>query len=205
MSNVVLAANNRQETGSAVARRLRRAGRIPAVLYGKKGDPISLDIGELEFVNGTKGITESTIIQVKVDGKSHNVFVKDAQRNILDGKILHIDFYEVESDRIIHAKIPLVINGNPVGVREGGLLELPRHEIEVACLPAKLPERLFVDISGLKIGQSIHVRDIEIGEGVRLITHTDDVVALVKFPRGASETETATEEAAAPEEAEKKA
>jgi large subunit ribosomal protein L25 len=204
MSNVVLAAKNRQETGSAVARRLRRGGRIPVVMYGKTGKSIPLDIDELEFVNGTKGITESTIIQVKVDGKSHNVFVKDAQRNILDGKILHIDFYEVESDQVIHAKIQLVINGNPIGVREGGLLELPRHEIEVACLPAKLPERLIVDISELKIGQSVHVRDIPIGDGVKLITHADDVVALVKFPRGVSETDTATEEAA-PEEGEKKA
>jgi len=202
MSKVVLAAKNRRETGSAVARRLRRSGRIPVVLYGKAGKSVSLEIDELEFVNGTKGITESTIIQVEVEGKSHSVFVKDAQRNILDGKILHLDFYEVESDQIIHAKIQLVIKGNPIGVREGGLLEVPRHEIEVACLPAKLPERLFIDISELKIGQSVHVRDIPIGDGVKLISHSDDVVALVKFPKGVSAT---TTEEAAPAEGEKKA
>ena len=202
MSKVVLAARSRKETGSAVARRLRRAGRIPVVLYGKTGKSVPLEIDELEFVNGTKGITESTIIRVEVEGRSHDVFVKDAQRNILDGKILHIDFYEVESDQVIHAKIQLVIKGNPVGVREGGLLELPRHEIEVACLPAKLPERLFVDISALRIGQSVHVRDVPIGDGVRLITHSDDVVALVKFPKGAAAA--AVEEEAAPAEGEKK-
>jgi len=186
MSKVVLAAKNRQESGSAVARRLRRSGRIPGVLYGRSGKSVPLDMDEIEFVKGTKGITESTIVKVEVDGKSHDVFVKDTQRNILDGKVLHVDFYEIENDVILRAKISMAVSGNPVGVREGGVLEVPRQEIEVECLPKDLPERLFVDISELKIGQSIHVRDIPLGEGVKLISPADKIVALVKFPKGAS-------------------
>jgi len=186
MSKVVLTAKNRQESGSAVARRLRRSGRIPGVLYGRSGKSVPLDMDEVEFTKGIKGITESTIVKVEVDGKSHEVFVKDTQRNILDGKILHVDFYEVENDVVLRAKIATVVQGNPVGVREGGILEVPRYDIEVECLPKDLPERLFVDISDLKIGQSIHVRDVALSEGVKLISPADKVVALVKFPKGAS-------------------
>ncbi|MCL2191024.1 MAG: 50S ribosomal protein L25 [Treponema sp.] len=201
MSKVVLAAKNRQESGSAVARRLRRSGRIPGVLYGRTGQSVPLDLDELEFTRGIKGVTESTIVQVEVDGKAHDVFVKDTQRNILDGKILHVDFYEVEKDALLRAKIVLVVNGNPVGVREGGILEIPRHAVEVECFPKDLPERLTVDISDLKIGQSVHVRDIPLGEGVKLVSSADKVVALVKFPKGAS----ATADAEASAEEEKKA
>ncbi|MCL2600393.1 MAG: 50S ribosomal protein L25, partial [Treponema sp.] len=177
---------NRQETGSAVARRLRRNGRIPGVLYGRTGQSVPLDMDELEFTRGIKGITESTILKVDVDGKSHDVLVKNTQRNIMDGRIQHIDFYEVEADVCIRAKIVLVIHGNPVGVREGGVLEVPLNNIEVECLPKDMPERISVDISDLKIGQSIHVRDLPLGDGVRLLSQPDKVVVLVKFAKGAA-------------------
>ena len=186
MSKVVLTAKGRQESGSAAARRLRRSGRVPGVLYGRSRKSVPLDMDELEFTRGIKGITESTIVKVEVDGESHDVFVKDTQRNILDGKILHVDFYEVENDAVLRAKISVLVSGNPVGVREGGVLEIPRYDIEVECLPKDLPERLFVDISDLKIGQSIHIRDIPLGEGVKLLSPPEKVVALVKFPKGAS-------------------
>jgi len=186
MSKVVLSAKNRQEAGSAVARRLRRGGRIPGVLYGRKGQSVPLDLDEVEFTRGIKGVTESTIVTVDVDGKPYDAFIKDTQRNILDGKILHVDFYEVESDVPLRAKISVNVQGNPVGVREGGILEVPRYDIEVECLPKDLPARLFVDISELKIGQSIHVRDIPLGDGVKLMSPPDKVIALVKFPKGAS-------------------
>ena len=183
MSKVVLQAKNRQKSGSAESRRIRRSGRIPAVLYGRSGKAVSIDLDALEFVRGTKGISESTIVKVEVDGKSYDAFVKDAQRNIIDGNILHIDFYEVESGVVLRAKVSLVLNGNPVGVREGGILENPLHEIEVECLPKDLPERIEIDISGLKVNQSLHVRDIPLAQGVRLLSNPEQTVALVKFAK----------------------
>jgi large subunit ribosomal protein L25 len=189
MSKVVLTAKQRQKSGSAEARRIRRSGRIPAVLYGRSGKAISLDIDTTEFVRGIKGISESTIVKVDVEGgpsgegKSYDAFVKNAQRNIIDGNILHVDFYEVESGVVLRAKVSLIMKGNPAGVREGGILENPLHEIEVECLPKDLPERIEVDISGLKVNQSLHVRDIPLGEGVKLISVADQVVALVKFAK----------------------
>jgi large subunit ribosomal protein L25 len=172
---------------------MRRGGRIPAVLYGRTGKAISIDLDAQEFVNRVKNISESTIVKVDVEGKPYDAFVKDTQRNIINGSIVHIDFYEVESGTALRARVSIHLKGNPVGVREGGVLESPLHEIEVECLPKDLPERIEVDISELKANQSFHVRDIPLAEGVRLISNPDQVVALVKFAKA---------EAAAPAEAE---
>jgi large subunit ribosomal protein L25 len=196
MSQVVFAARNRANTGSGEARRIRHAGRIPAVIYGRSGKALSIDLDALEFINGVKGISESTIVKIEVDGKIHDAFVKDTQRTITDGKVLHVDFYEVESNTTLRARVSVHIHGTPIGVREGGILESPLHDIEVECLPKDLPERIDVDISDLKVNQSIHVRDLPLGTGVRLISGGDQVVALVKFAK-AETAATAEEEAAA--------
>jgi len=201
MGKVVLQAKNRQKGGSAESRRIRKNGRIPAVLYGRSGKAVSIDLDASEFIKGTKGISESTIVNINVDGKAYDAFVKDAQRNIIDGNILHIDFYEVESGVALRAKVSLHLHGNPVGVREGGMLETPLHEIEVECLPKDLPERIEIDIAGLKANHSIHVRDIPLAQGVRLLSNPDQVVALVKFAKievvAAPEAEAAAGEAGA--------
>jgi large subunit ribosomal protein L25 len=185
MGQVVLKAQSRSATGSANARRLRRAGRVPGVLYGRSGKSLSIDLDSREFVNGIKSISASTIVKVELGDKSFDTFVKDTQRNILDGNILHVDFYEVEKDVVLRARVQIHIHGNPVGVRDGGILETSLHDIEVECLPQYLPERLDVDVSELKVNQSIHARDLPLGEHVRLISGEDQVVALVKFAKEA--------------------
>jgi large subunit ribosomal protein L25 len=201
MSQVVFAAQKRVISGSADSRRLRRVGRIPAVIYGHSGAAVTIDLDAAEFSNGVKGISESTIVTVNVDGQAHEAFVKDTQRNILDGKILHVDFYEVEGNTLLRARVSLHISGIPVGVREGGILESPLHDIEVECLPRDLPERISVDVSGLGVNQSIHVRDLPLGAGVRIISGGDQVVALVKFVKADEAAAAAAESAAAPEAA----
>jgi large subunit ribosomal protein L25 len=164
------------------------------VIYGRSGQAVAIDLDAKEFVNGVKNISESTIVKVEIDGKSYDAFVKDTQRNIRDGKVLHVDFYEVESGVSLRAKVSIVIQGTPVGVREGGIFEFPLHEIEVECLPKDLPERIEVDVSGLKVNQSIHVRDVVFGEGIRIISGADQVVALVKFAKAGAEPEPAAAE-----------
>jgi len=147
MGQVVLKAKKRSNLGSAEAGRIRRSGRIPGVLYGRSGKAESIDLDAKEFIDGIKGISESTIVKVDLDGRSLEAFVKDTQRNILDGNILHVDFYEVESGVSLRARVSISLKGNPVGVREGGVLEFPLHEIEVECLPKDLPERIELDVS----------------------------------------------------------
>ena len=199
MSKVVLQAKNREKYGSSESRRIRRSGRIPAVIYGRSGKSVSIDLDAIDFAKGTKGISESTIVKVDVEGKSYDAFVKGTQRNIVDGNILHIDFYEVESGVALRARVSLVFHGNPVGVREGGMLETPMHEIEIECLPVDLPERIEIDISSLKVNQSIHVRDIPLAKTIRLLSNPDQTVALVKFAKAeaAAPAAAATDAAAA--------
>ena len=200
MSKVVLNAKNREKAGSAESRRVRKNGRIPAVIYGRAGKAVSIDLDSVDFIRNTKGISESTIVKVEIEDKSYEALVKGTQRNIIDGKILHIDFYEVESGVALRAKVSLILHGNPIGVREGGMLENPLHEIEIECLPKDLPERIEIDISGLKANHSLYVRDVPLAEGVKLLTNPDQVVALVKFAKAdaAAAAAAATEAAAAP-------
>ena len=202
MSQVVFAARNRAGIGKGEAKRIRREGRIPGVIYGRKGGAVSIDLDASDFATRVRGISESTIVKVEVDGKVHEAFVKDTQRNIRDGSILHVDFYEIEGNTLLRARVSVHIHGNPIGVREGGILETPLHDIEVECLPKDLPERLDVDIADLKVNQSIHVRDLPLGSGVRLISNQDQVVALVKFAKAeaaaAAEEDPGAEAAAAP-------
>ncbi|MDR0551813.1 MAG: 50S ribosomal protein L25 [Spirochaetaceae bacterium] len=182
MANVQFAAKKREASGSAAAARLRRTGRIPAVIYGHN-PAVSIDLDEREFVNGIKGITESTIVKVNFDGTERDAFVKTTQRNITSGKILHVDFYEIETGKVLRTKVSVRTTGNPIGVRDGGILETPLREIEVECLPADLPPRIVVDISGLRANQAIHVGDLSLGSGVKLVSAPDKVIALVKFAR----------------------
>ncbi|MDR0639995.1 MAG: 50S ribosomal protein L25 [Spirochaetaceae bacterium] len=197
MSDVIFQAKQRTECGKGAARRLRKAGRLPGVIYGREGATSAIDLDTREFIAGVKGISESTIVQVEIDGVKHDAFVKATQRTIQDGNILHVDFYEIERGKILRAKVRVHVNGNPIGVREGGILEIPIHDVEVECLPKDLPRRIDVDISTLGVNQSIHVRDLALGEGVKLVSAEDQVVALVKFAKAEK---VATEEGEATDE-----
>jgi large subunit ribosomal protein L25 len=182
MGNIVFSAKTRADFGSAKSARLRRQGRVPGVIYGKSA-AIHIDIDKRELSGGLRSISESTIVKIDVEGTRHDAFVKATQRNILDGDILHVDFYEIEMGKALRARVSVHITGSPVGVRDGGVLETPLHDIEVECLPKDLPERITVDISGLNVNQSIHVRDLVLGDGVKLVSGEDQVVALVKFAK----------------------
>jgi large subunit ribosomal protein L25 len=203
MSEVVFQAQKRVVSGSAGARRIRREGRIPGVIYGHAGEALNIDLDAAAFAGGIKGISESTIVKVTVDGQSHDAFVKDTQRNMVDGAILHVDFYEVDINQVLRAHVPLHVFGSPAGVRNGGIFESPLHAIEVECLPRDLPERISVDVSNLDVNQSIHVRDLGLGDGVRLISGADQVVALVKFAKAEESGPVAEEAVAEPVDAKK--
>jgi large subunit ribosomal protein L25 len=168
-------------------------------MYGRGGGALSLDLDAQEFSNSIKGISESTIVKLEIDGKTHEAFVKDTQRNILDGKVLHVDFYEIDQNTLVRARVPLHLSGNAIGVREGGILEFPLHEVELECLPKDLPEGITVDVSELKVNQSIHVRDLAFAGGIKLLSNGDQVVALVKFAKAeaAAAEDAASAEAAA--------
>ena len=178
MADRNLSAELRTETKKGAARRLRRVGRIPAVMYGHR-EPLLLSIDAREFSRKFQQISESTIIHLAAGDATYDVLVKDFQANNIVERLEHIDFFEIERGKVLRARVLLHFVGNPVGVREGGLQELLVHEIEVECLPRHLPERIDVDIENLGVGQSLHVADIAVADEVRVVTSREQVVALI--------------------------
>jgi large subunit ribosomal protein L25 len=178
MADRNLTAELRTETKKGAARRLRRAGRIPAVMYGHR-ESLLLSIDAREFSRKFHQISESTIIHLAAGDATYDVLVKDFQVNNIVERLEHIDFFEIERGKVLRARVLLHFVGNPVGVREGGLQELLVHEIEVESLPHDLPERIDVDIENLDVGQSLHVSDIDVPEEVRVVTSRGQVVALI--------------------------
>jgi len=195
MNHPVLNAVARERTTKGELRTLRVGGKIPAIIYGGGEAATALLLDEKEFLKATSGTSESAIISIDVGGKKMNAFVKERQRDALSGKIIHVDFLEVVKGRAIHAKVSLRLIGTPIGVKDGGILENPAHEIEVECDPSVLPERIDVDVTELQANHSIHVRDLTIPAGVKVLASPELVVAVVKFVK-----EEVVAEAAAPAE-----
>jgi large subunit ribosomal protein L25 len=183
MDQSVLKAVPRAQTTKGELNQLRAAGKIPAVIYGGGGAATHVLLDEKEFLKVASGISESTILGIEIGGAKKRAFVKARQRNNLTNRIIHIDFLEVVSGRLIHARVPLHLVGIPVGVREGGILENPAHEIEVQCDPDNLPERIDVDVSELHANHSIHVRELPALDKVKILSSPELVVAVVKFAK----------------------
>jgi large subunit ribosomal protein L25 len=167
--------------GSAGSRRLLRAGKIPAVVYGHKIAPTHVVINEHDFRIAVGKLTESTLLTLKIaDGEDKEVLVKNFQEDLLYDTIQHVDFYEVNRGEKLRTSVPVIVEGNPVGCRQGGILDIILHELEVECLPKDLPSELRVDVSALEINNHIAISDIAVPAGVEVLTPADEVVAIVK-------------------------
>ena len=178
MAEKVLNMTVRSDFGSAASRRIRKEGNIPAVVYGHQEAQHFL-VNRREFRAAFKHISESEIITLKVDKSDMQVLIKDYQMDIVRGELLHLDFYEIEKGKKLRTHLPIRLHGTPVGVREGGILEAPLHELEIECLPKDLPESIELDVSDLQSSAALHVRDISPPDGVKILTHDDQVLAAV--------------------------
>ena len=160
----VLDAQTRDTFGKNEARRTRREGKVPAVLYGGAGggaNPIAVSPKELlKILHSESG--QNTLISLKLAGAGDTrVLVKDFQLDPITHEVLHADFYRVAMDKLLQVTIPIVVQGEPKGVKQqGGVLEHIRREIEIECLPADIPENVVVDVSELMLHQGVRVRDI---------------------------------------------
>ncbi|PKL09086.1 MAG: 50S ribosomal protein L25 [Spirochaetae bacterium HGW-Spirochaetae-7] len=197
MSQHVVDAGAREIGTKGALNDLRKNGGIPAVVYNRHGKVTPIVLNEKAFKKAVDGVSESTIIKLNVGSDSFDCLVKDRQLDWLHGTILHVDFFEVESGVIMRAKVPVHLTGSSIGVRNGGILENPVHDIEVECFPAVMPEKFMIDISELEANHSIHVRDIIHAEGVKILSAPDQVVVLVKFAKAEEVAEETVEAAAA--------
>jgi len=166
---VKLAAQPRTEVGRSAVRKLKARGAVPAVIYGAKdkAEPLQIlrrDINAL--LSHASG--ENILVELEVGGKNRLALVQEVQHAPVGGEVMHVDFHAVSVDELIEAEVPIEPMGVADGVKNfGGLLEQSVRALEVECLPKDLPDKIIVDVSALNIGDSIHVRDIALPEGVR--------------------------------------
>lgn len=169
---VTLRVRPRTQTGRTAARRLRRNGVIPAVVYGHGDESQSLAIETQELERLLSRIhAATTVIELDVeDGEAQQVLIREIQRHPFRSDVLHVDFFHIRADEVIRVSIPVHLDGHAKGVEAGGILQQIRHEIEVECLPGEIPDDFRVDVSELEIGDSIHIADIDTGS----VTVLDD-------------------------------
>ncbi|TNF45313.1 50S ribosomal protein L25 [bacterium] len=173
MTAMKLSAQPRDGSGKGVARKLRRDGKIPAVLYRPGEDGLSLVVSDDEFAKLlAKGQAQASIIRLQVrDGKEsteRDVLIREIQTHPFKKDVYHIDLQEITMDQEISVKIPVEIVGESIGVEMGGILEFKRRELEITCLPGKIPDSIVIDITELDIGDSVHVESIVPPEGVTI-------------------------------------
>jgi large subunit ribosomal protein L25 len=204
VAEVSLEVEVRSSSGKGAARKLRAAGRIPGVCYGSGQTPVSvsLDPRSLEHLIATSATGINTLIDLRVTGggdfDGRVVLVKELQRDPVSARALHADFYAVDLEQTIQVSVPIHVTGTAPGVTNGGILDHALRELEIECLPRAIPEEILVDVSGLDIGMSLHVRDLVLPAGVTLMSDPDLSVISVVTP-AALEEETP---AAAPAEGE---
>ena len=176
----------RESIGKENMKRLRRSGWVPGIYYAqesKEGNTIMLKVQESELKRVLKipGATHQ-LLNISIDGNIHRGIIKNLQRNPIKEQVLHIDFYGVRADQKITLKVPLMFKGEAPGVKAGGTLEQVMQEVEIECLPDVIPEFIEVDINGLEIGDTIHLKNVKVPEGVELTENLEDVVVVVAPP-----------------------
>jgi large subunit ribosomal protein L25 len=188
--DATLDAKKRDSRGKNEARRLRVSGRIPAVVYGARkageapeGVPVAVDPKEvLRILHSESGA--NTLINLTLDGGESRVMVREYQLDPVTHQLLHADFYQLAMDRAIEVSVPIVIKGEPAGVKvQGGVLDFVTRDIQVLCLPTDIPERIDVDVSELMLHQSIRVRDLAVDPKWKAVTDGETMLVHVVMPK----------------------
>jgi len=190
--------------GSGASRRLRRAGKVPGIVYGGEAAPQAIEVDHNELlINLKKEAFHASILTIVLDGKKQQVLLRDTQRHAYKPLVLHVDFQRVDATHELHIKVPLHFINEEIapGVKlSGGLVNHVITELDVQCLASDLPEFIEVDLSALKVGDSIHLSQLKLPKGVKAVLHgADDPIVVGIVGKGGSSEEAAAEGEAAAE------
>lgn len=185
MELIELNAKTRETKGKGAARKLRDSKAIPAIVYGEKKDPIMLSIDTVEFVkiirdHGNTGL----FFNLKIEGGiQKSVMLKEVQMDAFSLEYLHVDLQEVDMDHTVNVTVPVETSGVCPGVKNGGgMIQIIRRELEIICKPTDMPESIILDVSGLDIGDSIHVNEIDLGDAIQIPHEVNFTVITVVPP-----------------------
>ncbi|MBL7092069.1 MAG: 50S ribosomal protein L25/general stress protein Ctc [Candidatus Omnitrophica bacterium] len=196
MEKINLKAKLREELGKEAVKKLRAQGLIPAVVY-KGRNSLNIKVPSKDFLEviHTKA-GENVVVNLQIESKKlpRTAIIKETQYHPVRGNVLHVDFNEISLTEVLTVKVPIAVKGEAQGIKEGGVLEHALWEIEVECLPTQIPENIPVDVSPLKIGDSILVKDLQLPGGVKVLSDPETTVVSLAVPRAEEE------EVAKPEE-----
>jgi large subunit ribosomal protein L25 len=194
-----LAASVREDLGKQKVIKLRQKGEVPAVLYGegKENEHLTLDALELQKIFLKGGASKLISLKVKKGKKEEqeHVLVKAFQKHPVKGNLIHVDFLRVAMDPLVTVKTPVHLIHEEKRVKDGAVLELVLHELEVSCLPANIPDRILVDVSKLAIGTGIHVKDLVLADGIKILNSPEEAIVMAASPTAAVEPVAAPAEA----------
>jgi large subunit ribosomal protein L25 len=188
MHTVALSAQVRKSLGKGAARSLRRQSLVPAVLYGRdlESTLLSVSLGDLDKATSTASAENILIDLTITDGestRSQRAMIREIQVDPVRRTILHVDFLGISMDRQITVEVPINLVGDPVGVAEGGMLQQVVRSVEISCLPDRIPDTVKLDVSALAMGHSLHVSDLQVPEGVELLSDPRLTIATVLAPK----------------------
>lgn len=206
MGDVSFSVEPRDSRGKGAARGLRRAGLVPGVVYGggREATPVVIDSAKFERLLETSHAGVNTLIDLEGSSAAagKTVIAKDLQREAVRGDLMHVDFYEIDLTEKIEVEVPIHLVGTPAGVVLGGVLDQQQREITLLCLPGSIPDEIEADVSGMELGDSLHISDLTVPGGVEIATEDILTVATVLVPRGLKEDEEEASEEAEGAEAE---
>ena len=185
MLQAKLEAQRRDTFGKQNARELRKEGGVPAVLYGRAQDTLSIQLNARTFKQFLRTYGENVIINMEVGAdNTETVIIKEIQRHPVDKHMLvHADFIRISLDEPVTSSVPVVLVGNPPGVQEGGVLEVPLRQVSLRCLPMQMPTDISVEVGHLDIGDAVHVSDLNLDEDVEILDELERTIAMVSQPR----------------------
>ncbi|MDD3626635.1 MAG: 50S ribosomal protein L25, partial [bacterium] len=190
METYSIVAEKREETGKSAVRKLRVRGLIPANLYGTGEKNRNFTIQQKDVIRLFAKEYENIIIELSLEGETIPSIIKEIRKDVLTGKVLHIDFQHVQMGKPIKVQIPVHLKGVAPGVKVGGIVEHFLRDIGIECLPKNIPSEISVDISALNHGDAIHVSDLPISEEIRILDSLQTVIVSVVLPAKAGKTET---------------
>lgn len=184
MLEVKIKTNKRTKVGKQQVNYLRKNGLIPAILYGHGEETINISIPEKEFchlLQKEKG--ENIIIEIELPGdKIKKTIIKEIQRNPVTSRILHVDFQHLIMTEKVHMQVPIILTGTPEGIKSGGVLEHLLRKINVKCLPKDIPPHIEVEVSELKLGDSVHISDLSV-ENVEILEEPTETITTILIPK----------------------
>lgn len=203
---VRLEAETRAGTGKGVARKLRAAGKVPGILYGRGLTPVALAVEARELSQALHtDAGRNVLIDLQVGGEEHLAMIRELQRDAVRGAFFHVDFVKIARDVAIEVDVPIHVVGESHGVKEGGVIEHHLWNVRVECLPGNVPERIDADVTEIGIGEVVRVGALSVPEGVSILTDAGEIVVSVVVPQKPEELLAAPEEAAVAAEGEEAA